>query len=220
MPAGFVGELDPAARAALDLLGRRCRFDAGATLFLEGDVGAKVVIIHTGHVKLVATSEDGHTVLLAFRGPGDVVGDFSAIDGKPRSATGIALEPVEAQVLRADEFRALLAETPGAALALLRVVIARLRYSDERRIEYGARDSLGRLALRLVELAETMGEPSADGEIRVGMSLTQEDLAGWVSASREAVARGLASLRRRNLIRTGRREIVVVDLEALRAAAR
>lgn len=154
----FVAELDPTAREALDGLGRRSRFDAGTMLFLEGDVGTRVVVIHSGYVKIVATSEDGHTMVLAVRGPGEVLGDLSAIDGKPRSASAIALEPVDAQVMTADDFRRLLVETPGAAFALLRVVISRMRESDRRRVEYGASDTLGRVALRLVELAETRGE--------------------------------------------------------------
>ena len=77
---------------------------------------------------------------------------------------------------------------------------------------------LGRVALRLVELAEDAGEPSDQG-IRITVPLTQEDLAQWVAGSREAVARALASLRKRNLVTTARREIVVTDLEGLRAAA-
>lgn len=219
MLGGFVAELDPAAREALELLGRHCRYDAGTTLLLEGDVGSRVVVIRSGYVKVVATSEGGHTIMLAVRGPGDVLGDLSAIDGEPRSASAITLEPMEAQVMTADEFRGFLTAVPGAAFALLRVVVERIRDSDQRRVEYGALDTLGRVALRLVELADTAGEP-VDGAIRIGMSLTQDDLAGWVAASREAVARALASLRRRNLIATGRREITILDLEGLRDASR
>jgi CRP-like cAMP-binding protein len=188
-------------------------------LFSEGDVGAKVVVVHGGHLKIVATTDTGNTLMLAIRGPGDVLGDFSAVDGEPRSATGVALEPVDAQVLGAEEFRRFLAETPGAAMAMLRVVIARLRDSDRRHVDFGARDTQGRVALRLVELAETVGEPH-EGTVRIRMALTQDDLAGWIGASREAVARALAALRRRELITTGRREIAVLDLEALRQAAR
>jgi CRP-like cAMP-binding protein len=219
VPGGFVAELDPAAREALERLGRPCRYDAGTMLLLEGDLGSRVVVIRSGYVKVVATSDGGHTIMLAVRGPGDVLGDLSAIDGEPRSASAITLEPVEAQVMTADEFRGFLTDVPGAAFALLRVVVERVRDSDQRRVEYGALDTLGRVALRLVELADTVGEP-VDGAIRIGMSLTQDDLAGWVAASREAVARALASLRRRNLIATGRREITILDLGGLRDASR
>ena len=214
-----MAELGPAARDALLALGRRRRFDAGAPLFLEGDLGGNVMIIRSGHVKVFATSDDGHGRVLAVRGPGDVLGDLSAIDNMPRSAGGSALEPVDAQVIAAGDFRTFLAETPGAGLALLRVVIARMRDSDRLRVEFGALDTLARVAMRLVELAERVGEPH-QGAIRVALPLTQDDLAGWVAASREAVARALASLRRRGLIATARREITVLDLDGLRDATR
>ena len=219
MDVGFLAELEPAAREQLARLGRRRRYEAGATLFLEGDLGPNVIIVYAGRVKVFATDPDGHNLLLAVRGPGDILGDLGAIDGKSRSASGVALEAVDVQVLAADDFRAFLADTPGAALALLRVVISRLRDSDRLRVEFGAHDALARVASRLVELAETSGEPSASG-IRITLALTQEDLAEWVAASREAVARALASLRRRHLITTARREIVVTDLDGLREAAR
>ncbi len=127
--------------------------------------------------------------------------------------------PVEAQVFSAEVFRRVLADTPGVALGLLRMLIDRIRDSDRLRVEFGARDTLGRVALRLVVLADTAGEMVEDG-VKIGIPLTQEDLAGWIGASREAVTRGLGSLRNRGLIRTGRREIVILDLDGLRDAAR
>jgi CRP/FNR family cyclic AMP-dependent transcriptional regulator len=216
--AGFLDELDATARATLETQGRRRRFDAGSALFVEGDVGTKVVVIHSGHVKVTSTSEAGHTIVLAVRGPGDILGDLSAIDGEARSASGFAIDDVEAQIMSAESFRELLDSTPGVALVLLRVIVSRIRDSDRLRLDFGARDTAGRVALRLVELAETLGEP-CDGGIRITVPLTQEDLAGWVAASREAVARALASLRRRDLIRTARREITILDLDRLRDAA-
>jgi CRP-like cAMP-binding protein len=216
--AGFLDELDAAARVTLEAQGRRRRFDAGTPLFVEGDVGTKVVVIHSGHVKVTSSSEEGHTVVLAVRGPGDILGDLSAIDGEARSASGVAIDDVDAQIIPADTFRELLDKTPGIATALLRVIVSRIRDSDRLRVEFGARDTAGRVALRLVELAETLGEPCAAG-IRITVPLTQDDLAGWVAASREAVARALASLRKRDLILTARREITIVDLDRLRDAA-
>jgi CRP-like cAMP-binding protein len=216
--AGFLAELEPAARERLARLGSRRRFESGAPLFLEGDLGPNVIIVHAGRVKIFATDAEGHSVLLAVRGPGDVLGDLSAIDGQSRSATGAALEPVDAQVISGDDFRAFLADEHGAGLALLRVVVARLRDSDRLRVEFGGRDTLSRVASRLVELADTSGE-ACEGGIRITLALTQEDLGQWVAASREAVARALASLRRRHLITTARREIVVTDLDGLREAA-
>ena len=211
----FLSALDDSSRRTLAGLGRRRRFDAGTPLFLEGDVGANVMIVHSGHVKVFASSADGHDYVLAVCGPGDVLGDLSAIDGRPRSASGTAIDAVDAQVLSAADFRTFLADTPGSALALLRVLITRMRDSDRLRVEFGAMDAASRLAMRLVELAQEVGEPTEDG-IRLALPLTQDDLAGWISASREAVARALASFRNRGLIATGRREITILDLAGLR----
>ena len=86
--AGFLAELEPAARERLARLGSRKRFDTGAPLFLEGDLGPNVIIVHAGRVKVFATDTSGHSVLLAVRGPGDVLGDLGAIDGQSRSASG------------------------------------------------------------------------------------------------------------------------------------
>ena len=187
-------------------------------MFMEGDRGESVIVVRSGRVKVFATSEDGHDTLLAVRGPGDVLGEFSAIDDGLRSASGTALEPVEAQVITASDFRGFLAATPGAAFALLASVVARIRMSDRLRVELGARDTMGRVAARLLALAESTGVEE-DGAVRIGLPLTQDDLAGWVVASRESVARALASMRKRGIIATARREIRVLDLAALRDAA-
>jgi CRP/FNR family cyclic AMP-dependent transcriptional regulator len=95
----------------------------------------------------------------------------------------------------------------------------RLRDADRKRIEFGTADILSRVAGRLVELAERFGEPAGDG-IRITAPLTQEELAGWTGASREAVSRALRALRGRGWIQTARRSVVIRDLDALRRRAR
>jgi CRP-like cAMP-binding protein len=82
-------------------------------------------------------------------------------------------------------------------------------------MECGSYDTPKRVARALVELAEKHGHPTADG-IEIGLSLSQEELAGLITASRESVARSLTALRRRGLVSTARRSIVVHDLDGLR----
>ena len=117
-------------------------------------------------------------------------------------------------MLTAEEFVQFLRRDPDATLGLLRSVIGRLRDSDRRRVELGALDTVGRIARLLVELAERYGEES-NGSIRIHLPLSQEELAGWAGASREAVVKALRKLRARGWIETGRREIRVIDLPAL-----
>jgi CRP/FNR family transcriptional regulator, cyclic AMP receptor protein len=172
-------------------------------------------VLLSGRAKVSTTTEEGKEVILAFRGPGDLLGELSAIDGEPRSASVEAIEPVEALAVASADFRAFLTEHPSIALMLLETVTRRLRDADRKRVEYGAHDATGRVAARLVELAEQYGEQGPDG-IRIGLPLTQEELAGWTGASREAVSKALQTLRSAGWVATERRRITIHDLEALR----
>jgi CRP/FNR family cyclic AMP-dependent transcriptional regulator len=212
---GFLAALDPVAREALHDKGTRRSFRRGTTLFHEGGGSDRVVVVLSGRVKVSTVTDDGKEIVLAFRGPGDLLGELSAIDGGPRSATVSALEPVDALVVAASDFRSFLAAHPPVALLLLEMLGRRLRDADRKRVEYGAYDTLGRVAARLVELAERFGEPVARG-LRITLPLSQEELAGWTGASREAVSKALQALRGLGWVVTERRRITVLDIEALR----
>ncbi len=88
--------------------------------------------------------------------------------------------------------------------------------TQDKRTEFVALDVTGRVAQRLVELARDYGSP-VDGGIRIGLPMSQRDLAGWVGASREAANKALAQLERAGLLTVADRHIVVRDLEGLRA---
>ena len=165
-------------------------------------------------MKISHTSPDGRETVLDFRGPGELVGELSAIDGAPRSSSVTAVEPVEALLVSVRDFRLLL-ERPEIAGELLRRLSRRFRDADRKRIEFGASDTVGRAAARLVELAERYGEADGDGLV-IDMPLTQEELAGWTGASRAGMAAALRTLRKLGWIETGRRRVRVRDLEALR----
>jgi CRP/FNR family cyclic AMP-dependent transcriptional regulator len=194
--------------------GRTRKFRSGATLFHEGDHSDWIGLVNKGRVKISCFGADGRERLVAVIGPGELLGELSAIDGEPRSATATALEPLEAAVLTAQEFVSFLEANPRATLGILRSVIGRLRDSDKRRVELGALDTVGRVGRLLVELAERYGE-EADGVVCIRLPLSQEELAGWAGASREAVVKALRKLRARGWIETGRREIRILDLPAL-----
>lgn len=194
------------------------RFSAGAALFHAGDPSDWVVLVVRGRIKIVEHTSDGREVLLAVRGPGQLIGELSAIDGEPRSASAIAMESVDVQLVDAAGFHDFLATHPTAALSLLRLLTVRLRDADRKRVEYSSHDVLGRVARRLLELAEEYGEPDGTG-VRITLPLTQDELASYTASSREAVAKALRTLRDRRVLTTDRRAITVTDLEGLRARA-
>jgi len=213
MEAGtFASRLTGDERDALLGAGHARRHPRGARLFHEGESSDFLVLVVSGRAKIVTSSEDGAEALLSVRGPGDLVGEFAAIDGAPRLATAIALEPLEVVALTADEFAAFLARFPRAALELVRALVDRLRESDRRRMEFGAHDVTGRLAWLLAELSSRRTAADGPGVVE----LSQQELAGLIGASRESVARSLAVLRRRGLVETGRRAVIVLNRAALR----
>jgi CRP-like cAMP-binding protein len=190
------------------------QFSRGTALAHAGQVGDRVLVLLEGHVKLVRVTEDGRDVLLGIRGPGELVGEQSAIDGAPRSASIVALDGVQALALATADFLAFLTATPDASLYVMRLLVSRLRDADRKRVEYAAQDVVGRLAGRLVELVQRFG--SGNGEaVRIELPLTQEDLAGWVGASREATSRALQQMRSLGWVTTERRAITVHDVEGL-----
>ena len=214
----FWEELAEGDRSAVGAVGRRCAYPTGSVLFVEGDEPRLVLVILEGRLKLTRTAVDGREVLIEFRGPGELVGELGAVDDVARSATATVVEPLEAIVIPATRFRRLLADRGTVALAVLTMVVGRLRQSAQRRLESGTSDALAKLCGRLVELAEDT-EPAAGGVVEIPSPLTQQELAEWIGVSRDAVVIALRHLRERGWVETGRRRIRILDIEALRHAA-
>jgi CRP-like cAMP-binding protein len=187
----------------------------GAVLFHEQQQSDGVIAITAGCVKLSRISDEGREVILGIRGSGELIGEMSGFDGEPRSATATALEPLDVLIIRVEDFHTFLRETPDAALLVIRVLSRRLRDADRKRFEFASQDTMGRVAARLVELAERYGEETESG-IRIDLPLSQEEIAGWAGSSREAVSKALGAMRELGWLETHRRSITVREIEALR----
>jgi CRP-like cAMP-binding protein len=202
----------------LHAAGRRRVYGAAVTLFHEGDEQGPVVVLLRGRVKVATTGAGGREAIVAMRGPGDIVGELSAVDAGLRSATVTTLEEVEALLVPGSAFAALLERRPRIALVILRIVAARLRYADSQQAQFATHDVVGRVAERLVELADRFGSAHG-GRVEIELPLSQEELAAWTGASREAVSKALHTLREAGVVETGRRRITVLDPAGLRRRA-
>lgn len=201
-------------------LGQERRYKRGSTLLLQGDAVSTVHLILEGWIKAVQTTPSGREILVALLGPGDALGHFEAFEGigTPIWATVIALEDLRTSAVPVDRFLEYLRDHPDAALEQLRRLLDHLRRDDRHRIEAALFDTTHRLASLLVEIADRHSEATPDGVV-LGISLSQDEMSTMIGASRDSVARALTSLRSRDMVRTGRRKITVLDLDAVRAFA-
>jgi CRP/FNR family cyclic AMP-dependent transcriptional regulator len=210
----FLALLSDGDREALLERGGRRGYSRGEHLMHQGEPGDRVLVLLDGHVKASSVDTRGREMVLSFRGPGDVLGELTFTHADPRSSNVTAIEPVVAQAFAATEFRAYLEQRSTAALTLIDVISRRFRYANSARAQFGDLDTVGRVAARLIELCERYGDHTGSA-IQIGLPLTQDDLGSWTASSRASVAGALRTMREQGWIRTERRQITVLDLEAL-----
>jgi CRP-like cAMP-binding protein len=214
-PSGsFLGDLADEDLDALRAIANTRRYGPGELVLREGDRPSSVLAVLRGTVKLTKTASSGREIVLELRGAGEVVGELGAIDGRSRSASAIALGEVEALIVPADRFNALLRERAGLAHRLLVTVVARVREAASRQLELGTADVVGRVCRRLAELAASHGEVT-DGGVLVRGAVSQQDLADWAGVSRDGVVRALTELRSLGWVETGRQRLLIRNLDAV-----
>jgi CRP/FNR family transcriptional regulator, cyclic AMP receptor protein len=211
---GFLAVLGPRERMLLDGIATERTVLRGRTVFDQARTASTLAVVLEGRVKVTFTTPAGDERLLALRGPGELLGEVSALVDRPRTATVVALDLVRLAVLPADAFQELCRTEPAFGHAVIRTLAERLSETDQYRVD-AASEANVRLARVLVRLARQYGEPGSGTEVFIDLALTQEDLASLVSASRGAVARGLRELREDGLVRTARRRLVVADVDEL-----
>jgi CRP-like cAMP-binding protein len=213
----FLDCLPAEERMAILFEGERRYHPRGSVILSEGQRGDVLVILR-GRAAVERQAPNGRHMMLTVLHSGSLLGEVAAVDGGTCSATIRALETVETISVAGVRFRRLIAEYNGVANVVLRALAARLRDAESRLVELGAGDAVGRVCARVTELAAEHGQITAAG-IRVTLPLSQQELAGYTGLSREAVSRVLGVLRRRGWVTTGRRAVIVHDLEAVRRAS-
>ncbi len=205
-----LGEEDLAAFAGLL---RERRYPKGSMILAQGDPGEALYLLAAGQVKVVLIHEDGREVILSVLGVGAFFGEMALLDQEPRSAHVVAMTDSLLLQLRREDFQTRLRSGPEVAIALLRELSRRLRRADETIASLMLLDVNGRIANLLLELA------SDEGGERITRRLTHATIGQMVGASRETVSRTMRSLVNRNVLRVSRREILLLDPDALRLAA-
>ena len=208
-------DLDPAGLLELATAARRRTFRAGEVIFHRDDPGQVLYVIRQGKVKIYITSPDGQEVSLAVFGTGEYFGELALLDNQPRSASAVAIEPAETFALQRNDFISAVMHHPRIAVQVMQVLSHRLRQTDAMIEDLLFLDVHGRVAKKLLELAETHGERTSEG-IRINMRLTQGELAGMVGASRESVNKVMGYFTDKRFLTTDRYRVTITRLADLR----
>ncbi|TMK22156.1 MAG: Crp/Fnr family transcriptional regulator [Actinobacteria bacterium] len=207
---GLAGEVKRQVLAS----GRLRRFGRGEVVFHEGDPADTLHLIAKGRVAVKVSTALGDTATLAVLGQGDFFGELALVGAHVRTATVIALEPVETLAIRRDDFDRLRTEHPSVQAFLVEVLSAEVRRLSGQVTEALYVPADDRVLRRLAELVPLYA--TSDGE-PVEIPLTQEDLATMAGTSRATVNRVLGEAEREGIIALGRMRVTVVDPAALRA---
>jgi CRP/FNR family transcriptional regulator, cyclic AMP receptor protein len=176
------------------------RVTADEVLFLAGDKGDGCYRIEEGLLKVTMVSRAGNERILAFFGPGAIVGELSLIDGLPRSASVVAVRNSTLSFLSRAAFDAFALGHPELYKSLVTLLATRLRETD---LVIAAGSFLplkGRVATTLLELAADFGQDVGAGRIVIRQKIGQSDLAAMAGIARENVSRILNDWKRRKLV--------------------
>jgi CRP/FNR family cyclic AMP-dependent transcriptional regulator len=158
-------------------------FPRNTIIVSEGDETDSFYIIIAGRVKVFVSDEEGREIVLTTQDPGDYFGEM-VLDGGPRSASVMTLEPSRFAVIPKQQFREFLRTHPGFSTHLVERLIGRSRALTGNVKSLALLDVYGRVARLLLELAV-----DDDGRMIVEEKLTQQDIANRVGASREMISR-------------------------------
>ena len=196
-------------------LAARCswrRYAAGERILDRVSGSREVLFVAAGRVRVVNYAASGREVAYAVNEAGSHVGELSAIDGEPRSASVEALEDCLVAALPSGPFHQLLLAQPVLAIELLKNLARIIRRNDERIAELSVLGAMPRVYRELLRLAR----PCAGGAVIAPLP-TQESLAAHVGTTRETVARALGQLAKANIARRQGRELLIRDLPLLEA---
>jgi CRP/FNR family cyclic AMP-dependent transcriptional regulator len=185
-------------------------FPAGTPLMSVEQPGEIVYFILSGTVKVHVEQEDSRDVIISILGPGESVGEMSALDQRGRSASVVTLEESALLWLDRVTFRRFLLQVPTLAYNLACVLSARLRLANEQIQALAAREAENRIARQLLAFAQRYGQQLPNGDLHIPLRLTQSDIAALTGASREHTNKILVSYKARGYLSTDRRHYLTI----------
>jgi len=189
-------------------------YPKGATLFVEGQLARGVFILCTGRVKLSTSSADGKSLIVRIAEPGEVLGLPATVTGKSYELTAEVIEPAQANFISRQDFLTFLREHGEAALRVAQQLGETYHSAVAEMRNIGLSHSTGeKLARFLLDLSGA--DNGGDREVKVKLTLTHEEIAQIIGASRETVTRLFGDFKRKHLIDVRGSTVVIKNRTSL-----
>lgn len=184
----FSGVCDPELEQIAGVAAHR-KVSRGTVIVRSGDPTDSLYILINGSARVMNSDEEGREVILSILGPGDFFGEMGLIDGSPRSANVVAVEPCELLILGKHEFERCMQDNFQVAKKLMQILVRRLREADRNIESLALLDVYGRVARLLLDMSE-----DASGKRVVRQKISKQDMARMIGASREMVSKVMRDL--------------------------
>jgi CRP/FNR family transcriptional regulator len=214
----FVCSLSKTSLEALEPIKHATSYPEGALVFVEGQVPRGVYILCQGRVKLMTTNSDGRSFILKIAQAGEILGLHSVVNGKPSELTVETLQPSQLTFIGREDFLRFLREHGDACLRaaqhLSRDCISAYEVIRSIGLSHSASEKLARLLLQWAADGRI-----SDGQVRLKLALTHEEIAQLIGTSRETVTRMLGEFRKKRILDLTGSTLLIHNLAALEQMA-
>ena len=202
--------------AALEQRARVRSFAKGTAIYLPSDVANAAYLLAEGRIRICCTTPEGKQSILALVEAGELFGELALVESAPREERAETVSKSTVVMLPGDQLRQLMAECPGLALGVTKLMGLRRKRVERRLRSLLFRSNRERLTQLLIDLAEQYGVATTAG-IELAIKLSHQDLASIIGATRETVTTVLGELQHEGLLRIERQKLTLLDLRRLAA---
>ncbi len=185
-------------------------------IYLPGDPGSSLFFVNGGRVKISKVTRDGKALTLNYCGPSELFGESCLVEGGPREEMAEAMENAMVTEVERADFERLLQSHAALGYQMTKLLARRRRDLENKLETLVFRDVTSKLAELLLALAEEYGVDDSRGTL-VALKITHQELANLIGSTRETVSLTLSQFKKKNLICTEGRKVIISDSESLRA---
>jgi CRP/FNR family transcriptional regulator, cyclic AMP receptor protein len=187
-------------------------------IYLPGDPGVAVYLVNGGRVKVSKVTRDGKELTLSYRVPGEIFGETCLIDGEPREEMAEAMENALVTEIERGMYDELLRTQASLGYRMTKILAQRRREIEAKIENLVFKDVNAKLAELLLRFADEYGVEDARGTL-VALKITHQEMANLIGSTRETVSLTLAQFKKRGLIQSEGRKVIISDREGLKALA-